>query len=599
MDKQERFKTKPLNHQLTCLNKFGGRPFYALNSEQGTGKTWIIINDIAGMWADHGLDAVLVFAPNGVHHNWTIIELPAHMPEWVRYRSVAWVSGPSKKEAAAIKSIVEGNDTTELRILTMNWEALQTKAGYEFAKKFCSSCRRLMIVGDESHKIKNPAAQRTKALMRLKPHSTYRRTMSGTPATEGPFGVFAQYSFLDENILGTTSYFAFKAEYAEMLPQDHGLIKHIVKNKTKMSPAERHETLDAANRVLSILLKNGREELVALGEKMFNLVEEGDYDEVPAVNEAMREMFSPTPNPAKTRCLQMMSKVDDMIAANLRKAAAYTNPMRTPQIVNKDKAGMPMYRNLDKLQKIIEPHTFRVTKAECLDLPPKVYKNVWFDLTKEQQAVYDEVKEECRITFEGDTTVVNRLAAISKLAQISSGFYIHPETHQVVQIKGETPKLDLFRERLESAVENGQSVIVWARFIEEIRQLKKVCDELGIEAGMLYGDIKRKDRLEAVRAFEAKEIPVFISQQQAGGTGITLVQASEVMYYSNTYSLDDRLQSEDRAHRIGQTKSVLYANFMARNTIDVAIATALQNKKRISDILTGDEAKKIVVAFLS
>jgi SNF2 family DNA or RNA helicase len=104
--------------------------------------------------------------------------------------------------------------------------------------------------------------------------------------------------------------------------------------------------------------------------------------------------------------------------------------------------------------------------------------------------------------------------------------------------------------------------------------------------------VSKQDRIEAIDKFQSGEAKIFIAQQQSGGTGITLTKASQVIYFSDTFSLEDRLQSEDRAHRIGQDKSVVYTNILARNTIDEVILNVLKTKQTVSDIVTGDALKK-------
>jgi SNF2 family DNA or RNA helicase len=486
-----KYKTKPYDHQLRCLNLHGRKYAFALLAEMGTGKTWIIINNIADLWASGEIDGVIVFAPNGVHTNWTLLELGKHMPDWVRYRAAAWSSNANKKELASLESLFDSKDSTELRILTMNWEGLQHARSMEFAEKFCNSCSKLMIVGDEIDAVKNPTALRTKNLMKLRKFSKYRRAMTGTPVDGSPFSLFAPFTFLDEDILGTTSFYAFKAEYAEMLQPGNPLLDSIV---------------------------------------------------------------------AKTRS------------------------RFTPQVVAKGANGKPKYRNLDKLSKIIAPHSFRVLKADCLDLPEKIYKTVIFDMTPKQKAIYDKAKEECRLVFEGNETPFNKLAAMTKLAQITSGYYIHPLSEQPVRIEGDTPKLDLLVERVQAIIDQGKKVIIWARYRIEI---KDIIERLkGIEGAIpveYHGEIKKGDRIDAIEDFERGEANVFVGNQQAGGTGITLIAASYVIYFSNNFSMRDRLQSEDRAHRIGQTENVTYINIAAKGTIDEYVIRALSNKKDVAD----------------
>src|SRR5262245_39519183 len=321
-----RFKTPPMAHQLECLNKFGRRQIFALLAEQGTGKTFIIINNVADLWSSGDCDGLLVFAPNGVHSNWTL-ECAKHMPDWVRYKIADWYASPNKVERATLANLNANAGSGELRILTMNWEALTTERGVAFAKEFGLTCRRLMIVCDESDSIKNPKAMRTKALMGLKKYSHWRRIMTGTLINNAPFDVFSQYGFLDESILGS-SFYAFKNEYAEMM--------------------------DANSRLVQVIKQR-------------------------------------------------------------------SHARGAPQIVARDKAGRPKYRNLDKLSRLIAPHSFRVLKDECLDLPKKIYKTLVFRLTPMQQRIYLKAENECRLVFENEETAFSKLVSIQKLAQITSG----------------------------------------------------------------------------------------------------------------------------------------------------------------------------------
>jgi SNF2 family DNA or RNA helicase len=493
-----KFKTKPYAHQLECLNRFGRRDAFALLAEMGTGKTWIAINNMADLWSSSDCFGALVLAPNGVHTNWTEIELKKHMPDWVRWRAVAWTATQNKTTKQALDGLLK-SESGELRILTMNHEALQSKRGYEFAHAFLMSVTRAMIVVDEADAYKNPSTARTASLMKLKPLSKWRRIMTGTPVNNAPFDLFSQFSFLDETILRTTSFYAFKAEYADMLRHGHPILE----------------------------------------------------------------------------------------------AAKQRSRGRTPQIVARGSDGLPVYKNLDRLKALIDPHSFRVRKEECLDLPAKIYKTAVFDLTKEQDKVYDKVKEECRLVFEGDESVVTKLVALSKLAQITSGYYIHPMSEEPVRIPGENPKLDLLTDIVDRCTERGDKVIVWARYRVEIEDIAAAMRKRDIPYVEYHGGVNKGDRIDAIEAFERGDAMVFIGNQQAGGTGITLVSASHMIYFSNNFSLRDRLQSEDRAHRIGQSRNVVYTDLVARGTVDEKVIAALAGKKSVADAIVDGSLKDL------
>lgn len=485
------FKTKPYKHQLECLKKFGRTPAFALLAEMGTGKTWIIINDVAGLWTEGKCDGMLVFAPNGVHTNWTRLEIPKHMPDDILYRCAAWSANPNKQELIEITYIM-CPDESFLRIFTMNWESLQNKKGMNAAINFAKSCSQLMIVCDESDSVKNPRAKRTQNLMFLKRYAKWKRIMTGTPINNSPFDAFSQFNFLDEDILGTTSFYAFKAQYAEMLHPMNTLVKSI---------------------------------------------------------------------------------------------RARASMRGVPQIVARGIGNKPKYKNLDKLSKLIAPYSFRVLKEDCLDLPDKIYKTLLFDLTPQQRTIYRKAKIECRLVFENEETPFTKLVAITKLAQITSGYYIHPLAEEPVRIEGKTPKLDLLIERVTKVVESGNKVIVWARYRIEIADIVARLKEIEIDYVEYHGGIKKGDRENAIDNFENGNSQVFVGNPQAGGMGITLVAANYVIYFSNDFSYRKRAQSEDRSHRIGQSKNVTYINIAAKGTIDELVIDALLNKKDIADTI--------------
>lgn len=223
------FKTKPYKHQLDCLKRFGGAEYFALLAEMGTGKTWIIINNAAELWRQKRCDAVLVFAPNGVHSNWIRIEIPTHMPDDVPYLAAAWSAALRKDEVAAIEGLYVRRGDHPLRIFTVNWEALATKKGQEAVERYIRCTRNLMMVCDESDSAKNPSAKRTKYLMKIKDTARWRRIMSGTVINNSPFDLYSQFNFLHPSILRTTSFFTFKAQYAEMMPAYNPMIQAIRK----------------------------------------------------------------------------------------------------------------------------------------------------------------------------------------------------------------------------------------------------------------------------------------------------------------------------------------------------------------------------------
>lgn len=264
------------------------------------------------------------------------------------------------------------------------------------------------------------------------------------------------------------------------------------------------------------------------------------------------------------------------------------------QIVAKDPVtGAPMFRNLDKLQEMVGAHSYRVLKRDCLELPPKVYQQTFFTLAPAQRRAYKLMEEERRVVIDGTATPVQRLGALTKLQQITSGFImLDGEVLRPPQLT-DNPRLAALIELVE---DDDAPVIIWARFREELKVISAALRAAGRRVVEYHGGTSREDREQAVDSFQRGEADAFVGQPQAGGIGLTLTRAEWTVYYSNDFNLETRLQSEDRNHRIGTTKSVRYVDIVAKNTIDEAITRSLQRKERLGATLLGD--KKLVEAAM-
>lgn len=206
-------KTKPFDHQEEVFLLSRDKNCYALLMEQGTGKTKVILDNAAYLWARGLIRGLLVIAyPNGVHSNWVDVEVPVHLPDWVNRITVAW-DGKDK----CLEPLFSQKDPTALRIFAINVEALSTKRGEEVCRRFLAAFPSMAVV-DESTSIKTPGAKRAKAIVRLGTYAPYRRIMTGTAVTKGALDLYMQFAFLDEEILGFSSFYSYRARYAVMRP---------------------------------------------------------------------------------------------------------------------------------------------------------------------------------------------------------------------------------------------------------------------------------------------------------------------------------------------------------------------------------------------
>ena len=214
-----KFKTKPFAHQLKALKRSWNKPYFAYFMEMGTGKSKVLIDNISMLYDRGKIDGALIVAPKGVYKNWYDQEIPTHMVKHIDKKMVLWQATISQKQQRELNSLFETGE--DLHILIMNVEALSTQKGVDFAKKFLFSHRALMAV-DESTTIKNPDAKRTKSICDLGLASRYNRILTGSPVTKSPLDLFKQCEFLQPELLGFSSYYAFRSRFAKLKTMNYG-----------------------------------------------------------------------------------------------------------------------------------------------------------------------------------------------------------------------------------------------------------------------------------------------------------------------------------------------------------------------------------------
>jgi SNF2 family DNA or RNA helicase len=470
-----KFKTKPYQHQLTALEKSWNRETYAYFMEMGTGKTKVLIDNVAMLYDKGKIDGLLVIAPKGVMGTWHKQELPAHLPDHIENVAVMWQANINKKQKEKLNTLFEIE--VALHILIMNVEALSTDKGLKFAQKFLLSHKTLMAV-DESTTIKNPKALRTKNIIQISDMAKYRRILTGSPVTKNPLDLFSQCYFLDLYHLDHQSYYSFRTRYAIM--------------KTAYISG---------------------------------------------------------------RSIQLVSG----------------------------------FKHLDELAEKLKPFSYRVLKKDCLDLPDKIYMKRNIELSAEQKKVYKEMKEKALANLHGkQITTMTALTQLMRLQQITCGHFVADD--------GTTQKIKSNRldELMDILDEIEGKAIIWAHWQADIKSIIKEIKKVHGPRSVVdyYGLTPQGQRDKNREAFQNdSKVRYLVGTPQTGGYGITLTAANTVIYYSNGYDLEKRLQSEDRAHRIGQHKPVTYIDILAEDTVDEKIVKALRKKINIASEVLGEELR--------
>jgi SNF2 family DNA or RNA helicase len=248
------------------------------------------------------------------------------------------------------------------------------------------------------------------------------------------------------------------------------------------------------------------------------------------------------------------------------------------------------YRHLDELKDKLDRFAFRVTKDECLDLPDKIYLRRDVELTAEQKKAYEQMKlMALAVLDQGLVSTNNALTQLMRLHQIVCG-YVKLDDGQELDLPN-----NRLSELMDLLAESDGKVIIWANYRKNIQDIKlAIQKEYGMTSvATYYGDTAAEDRQDIVDKFSdpQSELRFFVGNPTTGGYGLTLVSSHTVVYYSNSFDLEKRLQSEDRAHRIGQTEKVTYIDLIATNTVDEHIVKALRNKINIASAVLGEDIK--------
>ena len=202
------YKTTPYEHQRNALNESAEKVQWAYFMEMGTGKTKVTIDNIAYLFFQRKINSVLIIAPKSVYLNWET-EIETHMPDVLKYKIYKWNIDKSK-------DYHDLQNFKDLRIFLINVEALSTKRGFEACKEYLFKNKLNFVTLDESPTIKNRSAKRTKNILALQKLSMVRRILTGSPITKSPLDLYTQCQFLSPELLGFSSYLAFRNRYAEM-----------------------------------------------------------------------------------------------------------------------------------------------------------------------------------------------------------------------------------------------------------------------------------------------------------------------------------------------------------------------------------------------
>ena len=251
------------------------------------------------------------------------------------------------------------------------------------------------------------------------------------------------------------------------------------------------------------------------------------------------------------------------------------------------------YRNVENIKRKIAPWSYRVLKENCLDLEPKVFTTRDVELTLEQSRIYKDLKRYATAALDGSGFVTAGLAItqILRLHQLLCGYVVTEEGDVRPVAENRTAAL------IEILEEHEGKAIIWVSYDYSVRRLRDAIQkEFGVDSVAAYwGDNMSTRNVEETRFKTEPNCRFMISTQGSGGLGNNWTVANLVVYFSNTYDLELRAQSEDRAHRLGQINRVTYVDLVARGTVDEKILYALRKKIDLATAITGENYREWVV----
>jgi SNF2 family DNA or RNA helicase len=263
--------------------------------------------------------------------------------------------------------------------------------------------------------------------------------------------------------------------------------------------------------------------------------------------------------------------------------------MKTMHVRGRSIQVVHAFQNMGELSEKLKNFSYRVLKEDCLDLPPKNWIKRHITLSKEQEKIYKQMKEHALATLNGKvTSTMTVITQLMRLQQITCGHFVADDgSTQEIKNNRITELMDVLDE-----IEG--KAIIWGHWQKDIQNMVDEIERVHGPGSVVsyYGLTPQDERQDNIRKFQSDPRCRFlVGTPSTGGYGITLTAANTVIYYSNGYDLEKRLQSEDRAHRIGQKKNVTYIDIIAEKTVDEKIQKSLRKKINIASEVLGEELR--------
>lgn len=474
------FKVPPKDHQLKVFTHGRHLQNIALApAALGTGKSKMALDIAADKFLRGEIDGVAIVCLNGLKRQWIHHAVPEHLSDAVPRKTHLWKATTRLPADVMAQRL----DERYLRIMAFNIEAFQRKDS-KAARDLTTFLRsgRILLIFDESTKIKNYRSERTKEILKLRHLAACRMILTGTPVTKGLEDFFTQYQFLDPDIIGLSNYFAFRGRYCTLRP-------------------------------------------------------------VPGRNVDRRAM----------------------------------------QITG--------YRNQEELIRKIAPVSFMIPES-VLGLPPKRYERVEVEMTPEQEQIYRMLQNQLveDLMARRIENPVYAMVRLLRMQQVLCGRYYEmvdtPEGFErAVPRRLPNNRPEVLANILE---QYDRQALIWVRFKEDIDDIVEAIGGMG-RLGIYEGDTSQTERDRQIAAFRRGELDYMLLNNATGSTGVDGLQcASLSIHYSNSFSREQRWQSEGRIYRMGQQHSSCFIDMVCQGTVDTKILRAYRETQDLAMMVMND-----------
>lgn len=525
-------KNNLYKHQEIALERYRKASAIPLFFDPGTGKTLTSLLIAEAKYNAGEIDALLVIAPNGVHKQWAVEEIPKWLSDvnttvqWRKNKKLFFVEGA-------------------LNIVCTNIEQFSTKTRYLDYVDWANS-HKTMIILDEATRIKNPKAIRTqrllyefnhvirrgKIILSSEPKTVARAILTGTPVTNGPFDVWSMFEFLQPGYFGI-NWYGFQNKYGMFHAiQVNGRVIRILINEDAWEQIKACDSFEKANALYGVNLST------------YDMIQQQD---------------------------------------------SYQGP----------------FKNVEQLRdKMLEIAMF-VKIEDCIDMPDRVYNRKLLDMSLEQARVYDELETYFITTYKDEKVEAkSKLTAYIRLQQIASGFVSSeqvPETEiedpppNKITWFDDLPKVDQLLvdcEEIVGSTDNptGQVIIV-CHFSAEAERIFDSLQAAGYHCCLQTGWKK----VGSIEGFKQGKYSVMVANIRVISMGFNLQElCHHMIFYSNTFSLEDRIQVEARIYRAGQKQKCIYIDYVMKDTIDMKVYAALKQKKQLADYIRETSVKDML-----